>query len=95
MSNAQKYIDTTGTEAGRQSDAWEGQVVLVEQLLRPTLARTEIELGRRHPVVCAMAALLATSVWGQGRASEVPALMANRLDVITGSGLLDVVVLCY
>ncbi|MBV5333908.1 LuxR family transcriptional regulator, partial [bacterium] len=67
--NAHKYLDLWGTQVVCQSYAWEGQVVLVEQLLRPTLARTEIELGRRHPVTCAMAALLATSVWHQGRAS--------------------------
>jgi LuxR family maltose regulon positive regulatory protein len=93
--NAHKYLDLWGTQIMCQTYAWEGQVVLVEQLLRPTLARTEIELGRRHPVTCAMAALLATSVWHQGRTSEVPALLANRLDVIERSGRPDVVVWSY
>lgn len=93
--NAHKYLDLWGTQIMCKTYAWEGQVVLVEQLLRPTLARTEIELGRRHPVTCAMAALLATSVWDQGHTSEVPALLANRLDVIERSGRPDVVVWSY
>lgn len=93
--NAHKYLDLWGTQIICQTYAWEGQVVLVEQLLRPTLARTEIELGRRHPVTCAMAALLATSVWDQGRSSEVPALLANRLDVIERCSRPDIVVWSY
>ena len=35
---------------------WEGQVLLAENLLRPSLAGAEADLGRRHPFACMLAA---------------------------------------
>ena len=74
---------------------WEGQVRLTESLLRPALAAAEGDLGRRDPLVCMLAALLAAAVWEQDRPQDATALLANRLDVLERSGLPDAVYLGY
>ncbi|WP_298926462.1 LuxR C-terminal-related transcriptional regulator [uncultured Ramlibacter sp.] len=74
---------------------WEGQVTLAEQLLRPVLARTEADLGRRNPVACMLAALQAAALWERGDPHEAEAVLANRLDVLERSGLPECVLLGY
>ena len=74
---------------------WEGQVLLAEQLLRPTLALAEADLGRRHSFTCMMAALLAATVWERDQPSEAAAILADRLDVLERSGLPETVLLAY
>lgn len=74
---------------------WEGQVLLAEQLLRPALALAEGRLGRRHPFVCMLAALLAAAVWERDRPDEAQALLANRLDVLEREALPDPLLLAY
>jgi LuxR family maltose regulon positive regulatory protein len=74
---------------------WEGQVRLTENLLRPALAAAEGDLGRRDPLVCMLAAVLAAAVWEQDRPQDAIALLANRLDVLERTGLPDAVYLGY
>ena len=74
---------------------WEGQVLLAEQLLRPTLAEAEADLGRRNPFACMLAALLAAALWERDQPAEATALLANRLDVLERSGLPECVLLGY
>lgn len=74
---------------------WEGQVLLAATLLRPTLIRTEGELGRRNPFSCMLAAVLAAALWERNQPDEAGALMANRLDVLERSALPEAVLLGY
>ena len=74
---------------------WEGQVRLTESLLRPALAAAEGDLGRRDPLVCMLAALLAAAAWEQDRPQDAIALLANRLDVLERTGAADAVMLGY
>jgi len=75
--------------------SWEGQVLLAENLLQPTLARTESDFGRRNPFACMLAALLAAAAWERDRPAEAIALLANRLDVLERHGLPETVLLAY
>ncbi len=61
---------------------WEGQVLLGEGGLRLALSSIDAKLGRRHPLSCMIAALLAAAVFEGGRLDEAVALLANRLDVL-------------
>jgi LuxR family maltose regulon positive regulatory protein len=74
---------------------WEGQVLLAEALLRPALAHAEADLGRRNPMTCMLASLLATALWERDQATEATALLANRLDVLERSGTPDALLLAY
>lgn len=74
---------------------WEGQVTLAEQLLRPVLARTEADLGRRHPFACMLAALHAAALWEREQPREAQAVLANRLDVLERHALPECVLLAY
>jgi LuxR family transcriptional regulator, maltose regulon positive regulatory protein len=74
---------------------WEGQVVLAEEGLRPALARVEADLGRRHPLACMMAALLAAAQYERDKLDEVAALLANRLDVLERTGTPETIMLAY
>ncbi len=78
---AQGYLGRWGDFIVGLSYLWEGQVLLAEKLLRPTLARAEGDLGRRNPFTCMLAALLAGAIWERND-SEAGALLANRLDVL-------------
>jgi LuxR family transcriptional regulator, maltose regulon positive regulatory protein len=73
----------------------EGQVLLAANLLRPTLARAEAELGRRGAFSTMLAALLAAALWECDQSVEAAALLANRLDVLERSGLPEAVLLGY
>ena len=74
---------------------WEGQVLLAEKLLRPTLAHAEGELGRRAPFASMLAALLASAIWERDQPDEAAALLANRLDVLERHGLPEAVLLAF
>jgi LuxR family maltose regulon positive regulatory protein len=74
---------------------WEGQVKLTENLLQPTLVAAEGELGRRSPLSCMLASLLAAAVWELDRAGDAAALLANRIDVLEHRGLPEMLLLAY
>ncbi len=90
-----RYVARWGELVVGLSYLWEGQVRLAENLLRPVLAGAEGELGRRDPLVCMLAALLAAAVWERGQPQEASALLANRLDVLERSGLPEAVMVGY
>lgn len=73
----------------------EGQVVLSEDVLRPALTSAEADLGRRHPLACMLASLLAAAVYERDRVDEASALLANRLDVLERSGASETSLLAY
>jgi LuxR family maltose regulon positive regulatory protein len=89
------YLDRWGDFIFGLSYLWEGQVLLVEKLLRPTLARAEGELGRRSPFACMLAAVLAAALWERRQPEDAGALLANRLDVLERSALPEAVLLGY
>lgn len=92
---AQGYLGRWGDCIVGLSYLWEGQVLLAEKLLRPTLARAEGDLGRRNPFTCMLAAVLAAACWERNRPDEAGALLANRLDVLERSALPEAVLLGY
>ncbi|MDN7673117.1 LuxR C-terminal-related transcriptional regulator [Burkholderia oklahomensis] len=73
----------------------EGQLHLAEEVLFPALASAEIDLGRRHPLTCMLAALCATLAYEADRIDEAAALVANRLDVLERGGTPETVALAY
>ncbi|WP_179403312.1 LuxR C-terminal-related transcriptional regulator [Burkholderia guangdongensis] len=73
----------------------EGQVVLAEDVLRPALTDAESDLGRRHPLPCMLAALLASAAYERDRVDEAAALLANRLDVLERAGASETSLLAY
>jgi LuxR family maltose regulon positive regulatory protein len=92
---AQGYLGRWGDFIVGLSYLWEGQVLLAEKLLRPTLARAEGDLGRRNPFTCMLAAVLAAACWERNLPDEAGALLANRLDVLERSALPEAVLLGY
>jgi LuxR family maltose regulon positive regulatory protein len=89
------YVNLWGELFVGLSYVWEGQMLLAESLLRPTLARADGDFGRRSPLSCMLAALLASVVWELDRPDEAQALLANRLDVLERTGLTEFVMLGY
>lgn len=92
---ASAYLSRWADFVAGLSYLWEGQVLLAEQLLRPTLARAEAELGRRSPFTCMLAAVLAAALWERQQPDEVAALLANRLDVLERGALPEAVLLGF
>lgn len=74
---------------------WEGRYALALQELRPALARAEERLGRRHPVTCMLAALLAKACWESDTREDIAALLAGRLTVLEHQGLPDALIAAY
>ncbi|MGH8798027.1 MAG: LuxR family transcriptional regulator, partial [Caldimonas sp.] len=93
LGSAPGYIDRWGDFIIGLTYLWEGQVLLAEQLLRPTLARAEGDLGRRSPFACMLASVLAAALWERAQPDEAAELLANRLDVLERSGLPETVLL--
>ena len=91
---AQGYLGRWGDFIVGLSYLWEGQVLLAEKLLRPTLARAEVDLGRRSPFACVIAALLAAGLWERND-PQAGDLLANRLDVLERSALPEAVLLGF
>lgn len=73
----------------------EGQIVMCEEALRPVLASADAELGRRHPLSCMIASLLAWAVYERDQLDEASALLANRLDILEHMGVPETVSLAY
>lgn len=73
----------------------EGQVILCEETLGPALAKADGHLGRRHPLSCMLAALLAAVAYERDRTDEAAALLANRLDVLERSATPDTALYGY
>ncbi|RJG02999.1 LuxR C-terminal-related transcriptional regulator [Noviherbaspirillum sedimenti] len=74
---------------------WEGQVLLAEDVLRPALESADTNLGRRHPLCCMIASLLAAALYEQDRLDEASGLLANRLDVLERAGTPETIMLGY
>ena len=89
------YLGRWGDFIVALSYLWEGQVLLVEKLLRPTLARAEVDLGRRSPFTCMLATVLAAALWERDQPDEAGALLANRLDVLERSVLPEALLLGF
>ncbi len=89
------YIGRWGELVTALTYLWEGQVLLAEKLLRPTLAGAEGDLGRRSPFACMLASLLAAALWERNEPDEAAAVLANRLDVLERHGLPETVLLGF
>ncbi|MBE7940265.1 MULTISPECIES: LuxR C-terminal-related transcriptional regulator [Ramlibacter] len=89
------HLDRWGEVIIALSYAWEGQPLMVEQLLAPCLATADNDLGRRSRFAAMVAATLAASRWELGRADSAAALLADRLDVLERSGLPEAVLLGF
>jgi LuxR family maltose regulon positive regulatory protein len=95
LGHAVEYVDRWGEFIIALTYLWEGQVRLAENLLRPALAGTEGEQGRRSPFACMLAALLAASVWERDHPDEAASMLADRLDVLERCGLPESLLLAY
>jgi LuxR family maltose regulon positive regulatory protein len=87
------FGEAQGYAAGRVGDfivglsyLWEGQVRLAEEALRPALASADADLGRRHPMACMLAAVLAAALYEGDRPEQAAGLLANRLDMLERVG---------
>lgn len=89
------YIVRWGELSIGQSYFLEGNTRLAEDTLRPALANAEADLGRRHPLTCMFAAMLAAIAYGADRIDEAAALLANRLDVLEHAGTPGMVIIGY
>lgn len=92
---AYAYSSRWGEFISALSYLWEGQVRLVEQVLGPVLTSTDESLGRRHPLSCMLAALLAAAAYERDGVEEAAALLANRLDVLERIGTPETALLGY
>lgn len=77
------------------SFAWEGQLLLAEEGLRASLAAMDAKFGRRHPLSCMFAALLASIAYERDHLDEALALLANRLDVLERVGAPEAILVGY
>lgn len=89
------YVVRWGEYMTGMSYLCEGQLHLAEEVLFPALASAEIDLGRRHPLTCMLAALCATLAYEADRIEQAAALVANRLDVLERGGTPETVALAY
>ncbi|HET8745893.1 MAG TPA: LuxR C-terminal-related transcriptional regulator [Ramlibacter sp.] len=92
---AESNLDRWGEYIVALSYLWEGQPLMVDQLLGPSLASAEADLGRRSPFACAVAAALAAARWERGQPDEAAVLLADRLDVLERSGLPEAVLQAF
>lgn len=74
---------------------WEGKILLGQEALRHALNTADQELGRRHPLACMNACLLAAATYERGHLDEAAELLANRLDVLERVGTPEAVLLAY
>lgn len=74
---------------------WQGQVLIAEDILRPALTRAEGECGRRSPIAVMLASALALVFWERDFASDIGALLADRLDVLEHRAAPDAIVMGY
>ena len=90
-----RFLSRWGDFVTGLSYLWEGQVRLVEESLGPVVADAEASLGRRSPLTCMLATVLATALWELDRPQEAAALLANRLDVLERAGIPETLLLAY
>jgi len=95
LGNGHRYAARWGEFVAGLSYLREGQVMLGEEVLRPALTSAEADLGRRHPLVCMLASLLAVAAYERDQIDEAAALLANRLDVLERSGTSESSLLAY
>lgn len=93
--NEPDHIERWGAFLVALTYLWEGQAAEAERHIRPVLAQTEADLGRRNPFAAMLAALLAAAVWERDNGDEAVALLANRLDVLERAGLPEAVMLGF
>jgi LuxR family maltose regulon positive regulatory protein len=74
---------------------WEGQPLMVLQLLGPMLAIADNDLGRRSAFAATVAALHAAACWELDQPERATALLADRLDVLERGGLPEAVLLGF
>ena len=74
---------------------WEGKILLGQDVLRHALESADLELGRRHPLACMNACLLAAAAYERDHLDEAAELLANRLDVLERVGTPETVLLAY
>ncbi|CDY75016.1 GerE family regulatory protein [Caballeronia glathei] len=89
------YLVRWGEHITGSSYLWEGQMPLAEEVLKPALASSEAELGRRHPLSCMFAAACAAIAYEDDRLDEAAALLANRLDMLERAATPETVMLAY
>jgi LuxR family maltose regulon positive regulatory protein len=89
------FVARWGDFVTGMSYLWEGQVRLAEETLQPVVADAEATLGRRAPLTCMLATVLAVATWERDRPDEAAALLANRLDVLERAGVPETVLLAY
>ncbi|GAB3770294.1 LuxR C-terminal-related transcriptional regulator [Ramlibacter monticola] len=89
------YVDRWGGYIVGLTYLWEGQPLMVEQLLGPALASAESDLGRRSSFASVLAAALAAARWERGLADEATMLLTDRLDVLERSGLPEAVLQAF
>ena len=75
------------------SYVWAGQLRLAEPILQAALDSADAELGRRHPLACMLAALLALVLYESERIDDAQTIQAGRLDVLERSGFPDALLL--
>jgi LuxR family maltose regulon positive regulatory protein len=93
--NASSYVRRWGEFIVGQSYLWEGQLQLAQATIAPALERADADLGRRHPLACMFAALLAAILFESNQAEAAQDVLANRLDVLERSGTPETVLLAY
>ena len=93
--NSPEHLNRWGDLIISLTYMWEGQVLLAEQLLRPALASADADLGRRSSLSAMLAALLASALWERDQPEEAQALLANRLDVLERSSIVECAMLAY
>ncbi|TBR39418.1 MULTISPECIES: LuxR C-terminal-related transcriptional regulator [Dyella] len=106
---ARRLCTTPGTDLPREPDyairwrdfiiglsfVWEGQILLAEEGLRAALVSIDAKFGRRHPLSCMFAALLASIAYERDHMDEAVALLANRLDVLERVGAPESILVGY
>jgi LuxR family maltose regulon positive regulatory protein len=107
--DARRLCSVTSTELPREPDyatrwrdfitglsfLWEGQILLAEDGLRSALTSIDAKFGRRHPLSCMFAALLASIAYERDRFDEAAAILANRLDVLEHVGAPEAILVAY
>jgi LuxR family maltose regulon positive regulatory protein len=74
---------------------WEGQAVLAEGVLRPSLRIADAEVGRRSQVALLLSTTLAAALWDRNLPADAALVLANRLDAFERLAAPEAIVLGY
>lgn len=74
---------------------WQGQVALAEEHVRVALVTAEEKAGRRSPIAAMLGAILAAVLWERQEVTEIPALFADRNDVLVRHTAPDAIMLGF